>query len=199
MDPASFDFFYDLGSPYSYLASTQLRGISERTGARPRLYPITLGGVRKATGHRIPPPQQLSYMAQDTAQWAEKYGVPMQIPKAFPVSTILPLRSAVAAARNGDGERAMQALFHAYWGEGEDISAPAVVERVLGDAGLQGKRLVAMAAEQDVKDELRKNTDLALARGVFGVPTIFVGERSFWGNDRLEFVESALRHARLSG
>src|SRR5712692_6803836 len=97
---ANFDFFYDLGSPYSYLASTQLRGIEERTAAKPRLYPITLGGVRKATGHQIPPPQQLSYMAQDTAQWAEKYGVPMQIPKAFPVSTILPLRSAVAAARN---------------------------------------------------------------------------------------------------
>jgi len=68
----------------------------------------------------------------------------------------------------------------------------------LTGAGLDGKRLVARAGEQDVKDELRKNTDLALARGVFGVPTIFVGERSFWGNDRLEFVESALRHARLS-
>src|SRR5207244_10365635 len=105
----------------------------------------------------------------------------------------------VAAGRDGLGERAMQALFHAYWGEGEDISAPAVVDRVLSDAGLQGKRLVAMAADQAVKDELRKNTDLALARGVFGVPTFFVGERSFWGNDRLEFVESALRQARLTG
>jgi 2-hydroxychromene-2-carboxylate isomerase len=198
MDAASFDFFYDLASPYSYLASTQLRGISERTGATPRLYPITLGGVRKATGHHLPPPQQLSYMGQDTSRWADKYGVPMQIPKAFPISTILPLRAVVAAARNGQGERAMQALFHTYWGEGEDISDPAIVERVLGDAGLEGKRLVAMAAEQDVKGELRKNTDLALARGVFGVPTIFVGERSFWGNDRLEFVESALRHVRLS-
>ena len=198
MDAAVFDFFYVLGSPYSYLASTQLRGISERTGARPRLYPITLGGVRKATGHQMPPPQQLSYMAQDTARWAQKYGVPMQIPKAFPVSTIMPLRAVVAAGRSGGGERAMTALFHAYWGEGVDISDAGVVERVLRDAGLDGKRLVAAAAEQDVKDELRKNTDLALARGVFGVPTIFVGERSFWGNDRLEFVESALRHARLS-
>ncbi|HKC61381.1 MAG TPA: 2-hydroxychromene-2-carboxylate isomerase [Myxococcales bacterium] len=198
MDAASFDFFYDLGSPYSYLASTQLRGISERTGARPRLYPITLGGVRKATGHQIPPAQQLAYMAQDTARWAQKYGVPLQVPKAFPVTTILPLRTAVAASRDGDGERAMKALFHAYWGEGDDISDPAVVERVLRDAELDGKRLLAMAAEQEVKDELRKNTDLALARGVFGVPTIFVGERSFWGNDRLEFVESALRQARLS-
>jgi 2-hydroxychromene-2-carboxylate isomerase len=198
MDAATFDFFYDLGSPYSYLASTQLRGISERTGARPRFYPITLGGVRKATGHQIPPPQQLQYMAQDTARWAQKYGVPMQIPKAFPASTILPLRAVVAAGRAGHGERAMQALFHAYWREGDDISDAKVVERVLADAGLDGKRLVAMTAEQDIKDELRKNTDLALARGVFGVPTIFVGERSFWGNDRLEFVESALRHARLS-
>ena len=198
MDSATFDFFYDLSSPYSYLASTQLRGISERTGATPRLYPITLGGVRKATGHQIPPPQQLAYMAQDTARWAQKYGVPMQIPEAFPISTILPLRATVAAERNGEGEVAMNALFRVHWGEGEDISDAAVVERTLSAAGLDGKRLVARAGDQQIKDDLRKNTDLALSRGVFGVPTIFVGERSFWGNDRLEFVESALRHARLS-
>jgi 2-hydroxychromene-2-carboxylate isomerase len=198
MDPANFDFFFDLASPYSYLASTQLRGISHRTGARARLYPITLGGVRKAIGREMPPPQQLAYMAQDTARWAQKYGVPMQIPKAFPISTILPLRATVAAGREDNAERAMEALFRVYWGDGEDISDPKVVELALAAAGLEGKRLVARAADQDVKDELRKNTDLALARGVFGVPTIFVGERSFWGNDRLEFVESALRHARLS-
>src|SRR5713101_1359111 len=109
-----------------------------------------------------------------------------------------PVPDHTGRSAHGDGERAMKALFHAYWGEGDDISDPAVVERVLRDAELDGKRLLAMAAEQEVKDELRKNTDLALARGVFGVPTIFVGERSFWGNDRLEFVESALRQARLS-
>ena len=199
MDAATFDFFFDLASPYSYLASTQLRGISERTGARARLYPITLGGVRKAIGRDVPPPQQLAYMAQDTARWAQKYGVPVQMPKSLFISTIVPLRATVAAAREGNGERAMEALFRAYWGDGEDISDAPIVERTLTAAGLDGKRLVARAAEQDVKDELRKNTDLALARGVFGVPTIFVGERSFWGNDRLEFVESALRHARLSG
>jgi 2-hydroxychromene-2-carboxylate isomerase len=198
MDAATFDFFFDLASPYSYLASTQLRGLSERTGARARLYPITLGGVRKAIGRDIPPPQQLAYMAQDTARWAQKYGVPMQIPKAFPISTILPLRATIAAERNGEGEAAMNALFGIHWGEGEDISDAGVVERALSAVGLDGKRLLARAGDQEIKDDLRKNTDLALARGVFGVPTIFVGERSFWGNDRLEFVESALRHARLS-
>src|SRR5438445_3219665 len=142
MDPATFDFFFDLASPYSYLASTQLRGISDRTGARARLYPITLGGVRKAIGRDVPPPQQLAYMAQDTTRWAQKYGVPMQIPKAFPISTILPLRATVAAARNGEGEAAMNALFGIHWGEGEAISDGAVVERALSAVGLDGKRLV---------------------------------------------------------
>jgi 2-hydroxychromene-2-carboxylate isomerase len=196
--PATFDFFYDLASPYSYLASTQIPGIEGRTCARARLVPITLGGLRKSTGHQLPPPQQLKYMAEDTARWAQKYGVPMQIPKAFPVSTIASLRTCVAAGQDGVGEAAMRALFRTYWGEGEDISDATVIESALSRAGLDGKRLLARAQDQEIKDELRKNTDLALARGVFGVPAIFVGERSFWGNDRLEFVESALRHAGLS-
>ncbi len=191
--PKTFDFFFDLGSPYSYLASTQLAGIEQRTGSKARLLPITLGGLRKATGHQLPPPQQLKYMSEDTQRWARQYGVPMRIPKAFPMSTILPLRACVAAEGGGRGEQAMHALFRTYWVLGEDISDAEVVESTLSRAGLDGKALVGVAGGQEIKDTLRKNTDLALARGVFGVPTIFVGERSFWGNDRLQFAEAELR------
>jgi 2-hydroxychromene-2-carboxylate isomerase len=194
--PKSFDFFYDLGSPYSYLASTRLAGIEQRTGARAHLLPITLGGLRKATGHQLPPPQQLKYMSEDTARWAHEYGVKMQIPKAFPISTILGLRACIAADRVGKAREAMAALFHTYWAEGDDISDPAVIEPSLTKAGLQGKAILAATQEQEIKDGLRRNTDLALARGVFGVPTLFVGERSFWGNDRLQFAEAELRLQR---
>ena len=189
----TFDFFYDLGSPYSYLASTQLKGIEDRTGATARLLPITLGGLRKSTGHQFPPSQQIKYMSEDTARWARQYGVPMQIPRAFPASTIKALRACLAAEEQGKGRLAMHALFEAYWAEDQDISDPAIIERVLTGHGLDGKALLARAEAQEIKDALRRNTDLALARGVFGVPTIFVGERSFWGNDRLQFVESELR------
>src|SRR6267378_1376330 len=149
--PKSFDFFYDIGSPYSYLASTQLAGIEQRTGSR----------------------------------WAAQYGVSMQIPKSFPVSTIQALRAAIAADREEKGERAMHALFRAYWADGDDVSDASVIEKALTTAGLDGKALVEATQKQEIKDILRKNTDLALSRGVFGVPTLFVGERSFWGNDRL--------------
>lgn len=191
--PKSFDFFYDLGSPYSYLASTRLAGIEQRNRAKARLFPITLGGLRKSTGHQLPPPQQLKYMSEDTSRWAREYGVPMHIPSAFPVSTILALRACVAASVQGKGEAAMQALFRAYWVEGDDLSDAAVVERALNRAGMDGTALVAATQEVEVKNALRRNTDLALSLGVFGVPTFFVGERSFWGNDRLQFVEAELR------
>lgn len=189
----TFDFFYDLGSPYSYLASTQLEGLGERTGARARLVPITLGGLRKTTGHQLPPPTQLKYMAEDTARWAAQYGVPMKMPRVFPASTIKALRACVAAEHAGGQPQAMRALFRAYWVDDQDITDPQALERALDGAGLDGKALVAAAEEQGVKDALRRNTELALSRGVFGVPMFFVGERSFWGNDRIPFLEKELQ------
>lgn len=189
----AFDFFFDLGSPYSYLAWTQLAGIEQRTGAAARLLPVTLGGIRKTTGHQFPPQPQLVYMSQDTQRWAQKYGVRMRIPSAFPARTIQALRVCVAAEASGRQKDATRALFETYWADGADIGDPAVIERSLTAQGLDGKALIAASETQEAKDGLRRNTDLALSRGVFGVPTLFVGERSFWGNDRLEFVEKELQ------
>ena len=173
MDPVTFDFFFDFSSPYSYLASTQLAGIEGRTGARARLLPITLGGVRKSTGHQMPPPQQLKYMAEDTSRWAQKYGVTMQIPAAFPVSTILPLRACLAAIHEGKGEPAMRALFGTYWAEGKDISQPDIVEAALDGAGLAGPALLSYLTWQTAKIRSTQSATGILYVDFF---TVVVGE-----------------------
>jgi 2-hydroxychromene-2-carboxylate isomerase len=191
--PPSFDFFYDLGSPYSYLASTQLEKLSERTRTPARLHAITLGGLRKAVGTTLPSPAQLVYMSQDVQLWARRYGVSISIPSAFPTRTVQALRACVAAEVEGGQAAAMHALFRAYWNEGMDIAKPEVISAALDGAGLPGAKLLAASESQEAKDGLRRNTDAALSRGVFGVPAIFVGDRLFFGNDRLEFVEAALR------
>ena len=192
---AEFDFFYDLGSPYSYLAATQIEGIAARYGATAHLYPITLGGIRKELGAQMPSLPQLRYMGEDALRWAQHYGVPFGVPPSFPTRTIQALRCCVAAGSLGPAQHqtAMQALFHAYWGLQQDIGDPAVLAAALDGAGLAGAQLVAQTEQPAVKEQLKKNTDLALMRGVFGVPTLFIGERSFWGNDRLDFFERALR------
>ncbi|GAC1346126.1 MAG: 2-hydroxychromene-2-carboxylate isomerase [Myxococcales bacterium] len=154
---------------------------------------ITLGGLRKAVGTAMPSSPQLVYMSQDVQLWARRYGVPMSIPAVFPTRSVQALRACVAAEAQGAQAAAMHALFRAYWAEGLDIARPEVIAAALDGAGLPGAKLLAATEAQEVKDGLRRNTDAALARGVFGVPTLFVGDRLFFGNDRLEFVEAALR------
>jgi 2-hydroxychromene-2-carboxylate isomerase len=195
--PGTFHFAYDLGSPYSYLASTRLEGLEQRTGAVARLVPVTLGGVRKSLGRELPSAPQLQYMARDVQRWAAQYGVPWTLPSSFPASTITALRCCVAAEQQGRQRDAMRALFAAYWVHGRDLSDAAVVRAALDEAGLDGAGLLERAGTQEIKDGLRKNTDWALSKGLFGVPLFIVegadGDQLFWGNDRLQFVEAALR------
>jgi 2-hydroxychromene-2-carboxylate isomerase len=190
---AHLEFLFDVASPYSYLASTQLRGLQDRTGCDVQITPILLGGILKALGNQpVPPAPRLNYMRRDLAAWGKRYGVPVEIPPSFPVKTVLPLRAIIAAGPGEDGRVAMHALFRTFWGEGKDVSDPEIVKASLTAAGLDGAALVAKAEDPAVKDQLRANTERAVDRGVFGAPTFFVGGYLFWGNDRLDFVEDAL-------
>ena len=190
------EFVFDLGSSYSYLASTQLKALAARTGATIELVPVVLGAVFKSVGREdLPPAPRLAWMRRDMSLWATRYGLSLEFPESFPTRTILALRTIVAAGQGGEGNdhRAMHALFATYWAKGQDLADPAVVRSALDGAGLDGAALIAKAEEKAVKDVLRANTDQAIARGVFGAPTFFVGDQLFFGNDRLDFVESALR------
>jgi len=195
---AELEFFFDVGSPYSYLAATQLEALGLRTGATVRWRPFLLGAVFKATSNHMPAAVQAKamWMLSDLRNWANHYGVPFTFSSRFPLNTLLPQRFLSAAVLD-KGEQGIAplalALFEAYWVHDRDISNPQVAGAVADEVGLDGNTLLALASQAPAKDALRATTDEAVARGAFGAPSFFVGERLFWGNDRLDFVEAALK------
>jgi len=189
------EFYYDYGSPYSYLADTQVETIAKRAGAALVRKPMLLGGVFKATGNASPMmvEQKSKWSTFDMPLWARHYGVPFQRNPFFPVNTLALMRGAAAAQIDGLFERYHPAIYKAMWVDGRNLNDMAEVAKVLTAAGLDAQKFGSRIQDQDVKDRLKATTDEAVARGVFGAPTSFVGDMMFFGNDRLPFVEMALK------
>ena len=189
------EFYFDYGSPYSYLADTQVEAIAQRAGATLVRKPMLLGGVFKATGNHSPAelPQKSAWSGFDMPMWARHYGVPFQRNPFFPVNTLALMRGAAAAQIDGTFERYHPAVFKAMWVEGRNLNDMKEVAAVLSAAGLDAEKFGARIQDQDVKDRLKATTEEAVARGVFGAPTCFVDKMMFFGNDRLPFVEMALK------
>lgn len=190
------EFFFDLGSPASYLAHTQLPELCRETGATLVYRPMLLGGVFQATGNASPAmiPAKRRYMIRDLARFAERYGVPMRFNPHFPINTLTLMRLLVAVQLH-QPERfaeAVRVLFQAIWVDGVNMGDPAKVAGVLAAAGFDAAALQTQIAEPQVKDALKATTEEAVKRGVFGAPTCFVGEEMFFGQDRLDFVREAL-------
>lgn len=190
------DFIFDFGSPNAYLSWKVLPGIAARTGATLNVIPCLLGGIFKATNNASPMVAfggvkgKLAYEALETRRFVAKHGLDRyrQNPH-FPVNTLTIMRGFVAARRLGVGEAYMEAVLAAMWEAGEKMDDPEVIRRVLDAAGLPDEQILAATQDAEVKAELVANTEAAVARGVFGIPTFFVGDEMFFGKDRLGQVE----------
>ena len=187
------DFFYDIASPYSYLASTRIDGVGERTAHTIRWRPYLLGGVFNATGNRMPGANRFkaAYLLKDLYRLAERHHTPFEFNQAFPPNTVKVQRMITAVVPRGQDEvRALsQAFYKAFWVEGVNLSDPAEALRVATDAGFDGAALMASTQEQAVKDALRATTEEAVRAGAFGAPAMIVAGELFWGADRLEDLE----------
>ena len=187
------EFYFDLSSPYSYLASTQMRALGERAGAEVIWKPMVLFAVFKATGNDMPArvAHKARWMGQDLQRWADHYGVPFRMSSHFPLNTIKAMRLVlVDPARAAD---VALAGFSAMWAEDRNIGEEPELRRIAEQGGLDPGKALSAIEDPAIKDRLRANTDEAVARGAFGAPTFIVGDELFWGNDRLHFVEAALR------
>ena len=190
------EYFFDVGSPTAYLAWTQLPKIAAETGAAIAWRPMLLGGVFKATGNTSPVtvPAKGRWMNQDIARWARRYGVPFAFNPHFPINTLPLMRGATALQmrRPADFLRYLDAVERAMWEAPRNLGDPAVLAATLAEAGFDADELVALTGDPEVKAKLVATTEEAVARGVFGAPTFFVGDAMFFGQDRLDFVREAL-------
>jgi len=190
------EFYFDLGSPATYLAYTQLPKICAQTDSLLIYVPILLGGVFKATGNASPAtiPAKGLYMFQDLDRYARRYGVPLKFNPHFPINTLTLMR-AVTGIQLRHPERFqafIDCLFHALWVEGRSLDDLATVASVLTENGFDPTQVLALTADEEVKATLKDNTEKAVQRGVFGAPSMFVDNQLFFGQDRLEFVIEAL-------
>jgi 2-hydroxychromene-2-carboxylate isomerase len=196
MTTRTVDFYFDFGSPASYLAATQLPRLCADADAELVWKPMLLGGVFQATGNHSPATivAKGPYMVTDLARFARRYGVPLNHNPHFPINTLLLMRGATGMQMHQpDRFRAyVDAVYHAMWVEPRNLNDPETVGAVLQAAGFDPGKLLALANAPDVKEQLKVATQEAVQRGVFGAPTMFVGNQMFWGQDRLDFVQEAL-------
>ena len=191
------EYFFDFGSPTSYLAWTQLPRLVAETGAELVWRPMLLGGVFKATGNASPVsvPAKGRWMGEDIARWARRYAVPFRFNPHFPINTLTLMRGAAGLQMRAPEsfDRYCTAVSKAMWQEAANLGDAAVLAATLAAAGFDVEAFTSMVADPEVKASLAATTDEAVARGVFGAPTFFVGETMFFGQDRLDFVREALQ------
>ena len=196
------ELIFDFGSPNAYLVAGLLPDIAQRTGASLVYTPCLLGGIFKASNNVSPfqrfadTPTRLAYERLEMKRFIVKHGfTKFRLNPHFPVNTLIVMRGLIAAERSGVAEPYRAAVLKAMWEDGEKMDDPEVIVRVLTAAGLDGQALLAATQDPAVKQALVANTEAAVARGVFGIPTFFVGNEMFFGKERLGQVEELLAAA----
>ena len=193
------EFFYDVGSPWTYLAFSKIETLAAEHGAVLTFRPILVGGVFNAVNDDVyrmraqPNPRKARYHAKDLEDWARLYGLVIRWPSVFPLNSVKAMRAALAAEERDRLVPWSRLCFEAYWGRGEDLSQDTVLEALAVRVGLDPAWLLARITKPELKEKLRANTDELVARGGFGSPTMFVnGTDMYFGNDRLPLLEAAL-------
>ncbi len=190
-------FHFDYISSNAYLAWLELPKLAAKHGRRIEPVPTLFAGLLGAHGQLGPAeiPAKAAWMFRNNLRKAARLGVPLAAPVHHPFNPLLSLRVSSAPDSAEEQARAITALFRAVWVDRQHVSEPSAVARALDAAGLRGAELVARAQAPEAKQRLRADTDAAIARGVFGVPTMTVGDELFWGYDDFAFLDLHLAGA----
>lgn len=193
------DFIFDFASPNAYMTHKALASVAQRTGASVNYIPCLLGGIFKATGNQAPfvtyadVKGKQEYNRLESQRFIEKHKLTdFKMNPHFPMNTVTIMRGLIVAEGAGQKEAYIEAVIKAMWEEGENMGDAEVVADVLTRAGFDGKAIVEQTQDPAIKGKLIDNTAAAVERGVFGIPTFFVGDEMFFGKERLGQVEEEL-------
>lgn len=198
------EFFYDLTSPWTYLAYTGIQPLAEKYGAEIAWRPILVGGVFNAVNQELYARREVlfnnervrGYVLKDLADWARLRGIEINWPSFHPANAVKCMRGCFVAEAEDKLPAYNRAIFEAYWGRCEDVSGDDVLAAIVESIGMAPAAFIEAIQQQEVKDRLRANTEEVIERGGYGSPTMFVdGDDMYFGNDRLVLLEEALKRA----
>jgi len=197
---ATIDYYMTPGSPWTYLGHQRLREIARAAGAKINVRPVDFGRIFAASGGlplKQRAPQRQAYRLMELARWRKRLDVPLTIqPKFFPVSGDPGARLIIAADSVEGTEAALDlanAIMRGCWAEERDIADAATLDAIVTSCGLSPAQLREAGVAADAQARYDKYTEEAIARNVFGAPTYAIGDELFWGQDRLDFVEEAVK------
>lgn len=196
---ATIEFYFDFSSPNAYCSHKVLPELQARTGAEVRYIPCLLGGVFKATNNQSPMiayaniRHKMNYERLELQRFIEKHQLHrFKMNPFFPVNSLMLMRGAIVSQKLGCLGQYVDLMFKAMWEQGEKLDDLAVIEHLLRANHLDANALLADIAAADTKQRLIDNTEQAVERGVFGLPSFFVGEEMWFGKDRLRDIEEYL-------
>ncbi|WP_180123831.1 2-hydroxychromene-2-carboxylate isomerase [Acinetobacter sp. YH12097] len=191
------EFYFDVGSPYSYIGFHRIQHIAEQYQAEIIWKPMLLGGVFKATGNSSPMavPAKARYSMIDLQRWAKLWQIPVQMNPYFPINTLQLMRliTAVQLFQSEEFLKVLMGIFNAMFGQPRNLNDLTTFMQLMQELGLGAEQVKQWLDDEKVKSELKVVTEEAIERGVFGAPSWFVNDELYWGVDHLHFVEDALQ------
>ncbi len=185
-----FDFYFDFVSPYSFLAHKEIRKIENREGIKIRYKPILVGGLHNLHGIKPPAfiPAKAKHMIKDCKLIALKNDVKFKFNSYFPIKTLNLMRGVFVAEKDNIKSYYIDNIFNTIWQDGLNMNDQIIIEKVLKNLNVNPKTFILRSTSSMIKDSLRKKTNDAYEKGIFGAPTFVVNNKIFWGQDRIEFV-----------
>ena len=185
----SFDFYFDFVSPYSFLAHKEISKIEKKNSIKIKYKPILLGGLHNLHGIKAPAfiPAKAKHMVRDCKLIAEKNKIRFKFNSYFPIRSLNLMRGVLVAEEDNFKNYYIDNIFNSIWQDGLNMNDEIIIQKVLKNLNVNPKTFLLRSTSSSIKDSLKKKTNEAYEKSIFGAPTFVSNNKIFWGQDRIEF------------